>query len=237
MKNFLLLMLLTTSLNVAAKTLELNYDGFTVWLDCEKHGAEKFRYNAQHDTGSEKRSSKFFLDPNVPEECQQTSTKGYGEGYDRGHLVAANHLDYSKSAIRASNNMINVLPQTSAMNRGAWELTEEITECYRDIDELLVIGGVLWGENESDDNFVGSHGVQTPDAFWKVIIRGHGEDERAIAWIIPNSEEASKSALDSYLVSIDDLELETGEVIPVADYAKREKPEHSWLIPHGCDKG
>jgi len=26
-----------------------------------------------------------------------------------------------------------------------------ITECYRDIDELLVIGGVIWGDDATDD--------------------------------------------------------------------------------------
>ena len=35
------------------------------------------------------------------------------------------------------------------MNRGIWLLTKEIPECYRDIDELLIIGGVLWAITES----------------------------------------------------------------------------------------
>jgi endonuclease G, mitochondrial len=29
------------------------------------------------------------------------------------------------------------------MNRGAWLRTEEIVECYRNMDELLIIGGVI----------------------------------------------------------------------------------------------
>src|SRR5690606_35231289 len=103
----------------------------------------------------------FKLDSYVPKECQQTSAKGYGRGYDRGHQVPANHLDASAVAIEQSNYMTNILPQVSQMNRGAWKLTEEIVECYRDIDELLVIGGVIWGNNEKDDFFVQSHGVKT----------------------------------------------------------------------------
>ena len=219
------------------RILKLNYEGFTLWLDCNRRGALKFRYNAQRDTGSFKRNNRFFLDPNVPSECQQTSTKAYGNGYDRGHLVPANHLDYSESAIKAANTMTNILPQASNMNRGALELTEEIIECYRDIDELLVIGGVIWGNNPDDDYFLQSHGIKTPDAFWKVVIRGMGQDERVIAWVVPNSSEATKKKLDDYLVSIDNLEDETGEKIPVADYAKHDKPEVSWLIPYGCDRG
>jgi endonuclease G, mitochondrial len=221
----------------ANNLLQLDYDGFTVWLDCSKRGAVKFRYNAQRDGGNEKRHGNFFLDPQVPPECQQASAKAYGKNYDRGHLVPANHLDHSASAIKASNTMTNILPQAANMNRGAWLLTEEIVECYRDIDELLVIGGVIWGNNPADDFFVQSHGIQTPDAFWKVVVRGTGQDERAIAWVVPNSPEAAKRNLDSYLVSVDALERLTGENIPVADYAKLDKPKRSWMIPRGCDKG
>jgi endonuclease G len=132
--------------------------------------------------------------------------------------------------------MTNILPQAANMNRGAWLMTEEIIECYRDIDELLVIGGVIWGNNASDDYFVQSHGVKTPDAFWKVIVRGTGQNERAIAWIVPNSQDAKRGNLDSYLVTVDDIERATGDSIPVADYAKHDKPSSSWLIPSGCNK-
>jgi endonuclease G len=217
--------------------LRLDYEGFTVWLDCNRRGAVKFRYNAQRDTGNAKRAKSFYLDPNVPQECQQTSAKAYGKRYDRGHLVPANHLDHSKIAIKQSNTMTNILPQAANMNRGAWLLTEEIVECYRDIDELLVIGGVIWGDNPKDDYFVKSHGVKTPDAFWKVIVRGIGQDERAIAWIIPNSQEAKRGQLDRYLVTVDEIERVTGETIPAADYVKHDKPSSSWMIPRGCNKG
>ncbi|MFM8341760.1 MAG: DNA/RNA non-specific endonuclease [Methylomonas sp.] len=220
-----------------AKLLQLDYEGFTVWLDCSKRAPIKFRYTAQHDTGQFKRYPDFFFDPSVPAACQQKSTKAYGHGYDRGHQVPANHLDSSEKAIKQTNYMTNILPQTAQMNRGAWALTEEIIECYRDIDELLVIGGVIWGHNPEDDYFLDSHGVETPDAFWKVLIRGSGQDQRAIAWIVPNSTEATRKNLDRYRVTVDDIQRLTGENIPVADYVKHDKPSASWLVPRGCDKG
>jgi endonuclease G len=220
-----------------SQIMKLDYEGFTVWIDCEKRGAVKFQYNAQHDTGSFPRVEKFTLDPNVPSQCQQLTANAYGNKYDRGHLVPANHLDYSANAIKATNNMTNILPQAANMNRGAWLQTEEIIECYRDIDELLVIGGVIWGNNPVDDYFVQSHGVKTPDAFWKVIVRGTGQSEQAIAWIVPNSQDATRKNLDKYLVSVADIEKLTGEKIPVAQYAKDGKQSTSWVVPKGCNKG
>lgn len=222
---------------VSGNVLKLDYTGFTVWLDCSKRAPIKFQYVAQRDEGSFKRFDKFSIDPKVPAECQQYNAKTYGFKYDRGHQVPANHMDYSEVAIRQTNYMTNILPQAANMNRGAWLQTEKITECYRDIAELLVIGGVIWGNNEADDYFLQSHGVRTPDAFWKVIIRGTGQDERVIAWIVPNSQDATIKRLDQYLVSVDDLEKMTGEKIPVADYAKHDQLNASWQIPIGCNEG
>lgn len=220
-----------------SKLARLDYQGFSLWLDCARHGAVKFSYVAKRDTGNIKRINKFFLDPNLAADCQQTSYKGYGHDYDRGHLVPANHLDHSNTAIRQSNFMSNILPQAANMNRGAWLLTEEIIECYRDIEDLQVIGGVIWGNNTSDDYFVESHGIQTPDAFWKVIIRGMSQRQEAIAWIVPNSQAAKSNRLDDYLVSVDDIERLTRQKLPLTDRAKHDKPAHSWALPKGCDKG
>ncbi len=213
--------------------LKKDYDGFTLWLDCKERAAVKFRYTAHLDTGSEPRREKFAFDPELPRECQQTSTKAYGHNYDRGHQVPANHLDHSAVAIKQSNYISNILPQAAGMNRGAWLLTEEITECYRDLGDLLVLGGVIWGDNAADDFFVGSHGVRTPDAFWKVIIRGNDD---VIAWIVPNSQEARRENLDDYLVSVAEIERLTGEKFPVSDDVRTKKLRYSWMLPVGCNK-
>jgi endonuclease G len=130
--------------------------------------------------------------------------------------------------------MTNILPQASQMNRGAWKLTEEIVECYRDIDELLVLGGVIWGNNPADDYFVQSHGVKTPDAFWKVVVHGDG---RAIAWIVPNTKDAVGAKLDRYIVTVEGIEKRTGEKLPVTGDARIMKPRGSWVVPIGCNKG
>lgn len=220
----------------SGNVLQLDYPGYRLWLDCNRNAAFKFQYTAARDTGNYKRANRFYTDPSVPADCQQSSTRAYIKGYDRGHLVPANHLDYSNESLRMSNYMTNILPQFSTMNRGAWYQTEVTVECYRDIDELLVIGGVIWPSDDESHQMLMEHNVEVPKAFWKVIIRGIGQDERAIAWIIPNDPRATIKRLDQYLVSVDIIEKVTGEIIPVADYAKYDSPSSSWLIPYGCNK-
>ena len=69
-----------------------------------------------------------------------------------------------------------------------------------------------------------------------MIIRGTESNERAIAWIVPNSAEATRKKTDNYIVSIEEIERVTGEVIPVAGFTKYDK-SNPWVIPRGCNKG
>jgi endonuclease G len=222
------------SIHVSAETVQLEYDGFNILLDCDRRGAIQFDYTVTADTGSLPRRHSFSLDSDVEEACQQTSSKTYkqtGESYDRGHLVPANHLDHLPLGIHQSNFMTNVLPQARNMNRGAWLLTEEITECFRDQGDLRVIGGVIYGYDPHDDFFLESHGVATPDYYWKVLV---AEDD-AIAWIIPNRHQAKRRELDKYLISIRELEDVVGLELDVDNALKDIRPDQSWEKPAGCD--
>ena len=225
-----------------APTVQRDYQGFTVWLDCREHAAFKIRYNASHDSGDYPREDNFRLDPQVPYECQPSSTASFSTKtipnapvYHRGHLVAANHLDYSAEAIKESFYMTNILPMTQQLNLGAWARTEEITECYRDRDELLVLGGAVWGNTrklKANDYFVGSHNIRTPDWYWKVIIKGNGE---TIAWFLPNDTSALSSQLDKYLIKPAQLQAKAKITLPeVPKTWKWKKPKTSWPIPSDC---
>jgi|GEM_PF-146406 len=219
-----------------APNLKLDYPGFTIWLDCSRRGAIKFQYEVKSSAGDTPHSDSVFLDSDVPADCQQTSVNAYGMDYEKGHLVPVKHLGTSAEAIKAANVMINILPQAANMNKGAWSRTEEIAECYGDIDELQVTGGVIWGRDSADDHFAKSHGIETPDAFWKVIVKGKGQHQQAIAWIIPNSPEATWDRLDQYLVSVGEVELRTGQHIPVAGSGTDKRASQSWVIPSDCNK-
>ena len=61
--------------------------------------------------------------------------------------------------------------------------------------------------------------------------------DRAIAWIIPNTAEATRKRLDQYLASIADLEARTSETLPVDNWLKEDAPEVSWMMTVGCDRG
>lgn len=222
-----------------APLLRVDYPGFTLWVDCTARATVLFHYAAEADHGQMPRKKRFTRDPDVPDNCQQTSTRSYrdaGVPHDRGHLVPANHLDHLADGIQLSNRMTNILPQASGMNRGAWLRTEEIIECYRDIEPLEVWGGVLWGFDTNNDHFVESHGVRTPDYFWKVVVSKR-DRERHIAWIVPNHSDAKADRLDGYLAPVADIEMFAGVKLPLPEASKQDWPVASWPLPAGCDKG
>jgi endonuclease G, mitochondrial len=236
--------------NERSNTKVINYTNFTLYMDCSKKSAYMFEYKLSKDIANFKRKHSFFLDKNYSS-CQQHSTNTYkntfsDERYDRGHLVPANHMDNSELAIKESNYMTNITPQVANMNRGAWLLTEEITECYRDIADVQVIGGALWQERDTSNKkgawmylepkyyFVKTHGIITPTHFWKVLIQGN----KATAWIIPNSSEATKKMLDKYVVSKTTLteQLQQAKITIKYNLDGLSFTNSSWHIPKGCDK-
>ncbi len=183
----------------------LNYDGFHLVVDCDLRSAVLFTYTIGPDTGTLDRGTSFNIDPDFPPECQQISNNSYSnesEPSDRGHMVPANHLDHLQTGIYQSNYMTNVLPQAKKMNRGAWLRTEKIIECFREKSLLHVYGGLIYGPSRNRDFFTESHGIKTARAFWKVVI----SDTDHIAWIIPNTSNATHSELNNYLVSINKID-------------------------------
>lgn len=217
------------------------YDGFTVWLDCQRHGAAAFFYELDKDEGHMDRASKSFkIDISVPQTCQPSSIESYVTDtvdpatgkWDRGHLVPANHMDNSLSAMTDTFFVTNVLPQNLKFNRsgGAWFQTEKISECYRDISPLSIWGGMIWGEDTGNDFFVTTHGVATADFWWKLIYRHDTKD--FIAWIFPNDKTAKAKDMNKFVATIREIKTraefvpDLGELEQFPDY----KTGKAWAV-------
>lgn len=237
----ILLFALYTSAAQAADIVTLAKGGFTLTYDCDNRVATRYEYVLTSDTGSAARPSSYYLDPDLPIGCNgQFTTSSYASvvtGWDRGHLVTSNHMDYSATYIKRANYMSNVLPQVATFNQGIWVKSENIAECYRDLATVHVYGGVVFNDT-SNDYFTSSHGVRTPDWWWKTIVTTDTNTgaTKAISWYIPNS--GSLGTLDSYIVSILELETLVGADdidISATPAVKAMKPSTTWALPSGCD--
>ena len=226
-------------ISVLTNQLSLDYGGFKLLYDCDLKSAIRFEYKLDQDTGNFSRPTTFNFDPNLSKNCgQQLTTNSYASvvsGWDRGHLVASNHMDYDAAYLLSANYMTNIVPQLSSFNQGLWKETENITECYRDIAPIQVIGGVIYSDS-SNDFFVSSHGIKSPDFFWKTLISTDSNNQiETISWLFPN--QSAIANLNSDIVSIEELERRVGSDLIALDLGsaiKMQKASKSWELPKNC---
>lgn len=244
------------------RVVERNFAGpFTTWVDCGRRGPVRFEYIARDDCGCENRVHSFYVDTQVPRSCQATTASSMGPAYDRGHMVAANHFDFDKLAIKETNFISNILPQHLGVNRGAWLLSEEVIECLREREPLRVVGGAVWpasAEEPEDTLLAASHGIPLlPRAFWKVVRAStlYPEDNGLMAWWMPNSALGGRRNIDRFVVSIAELEARLAAHQTVSDKStdgqfhgvaevfegltdaeRSHRPARSWPVPKGCNK-
>ncbi|MBD1389422.1 DNA/RNA non-specific endonuclease [Neiella sp. HB171785] len=216
----------------------LDFGSFEVGYNCEHRGAEFVHFRAEPDAGDEPRYRPFHHEIRLPERCRQLSTKSYkrpasaAPKYDRGHLAEQNIVDHNKELMRERNTMANIVPQNSLLNRrGLWRHLEKITECYREEGSITVYSGVIWGTDTSNDHFIESHGVTTPDFLWKVLVRKGGQTQ---AWLMPNDDRPVARHADLYRVSVLDIEKKSGWIFPLSPNQKLQSQASSWSIPKGC---
>ncbi|CCQ09832.1 endonuclease precursor [Pseudoalteromonas luteoviolacea B = ATCC 29581] len=240
MKKIFCLFVLVFSAVLQADTKSLvyiNYDSWQIWYNCEKRGYEYFHYTTVKDEGNLSRFSPFHQEDSLPENCRQFSTSPYrtdedNPKFDRGHGVHQNIWDHSKELMERSNSMANIVPQASYLNRyGVWRKTEELTECYRDLGKVEVWGGVIWGDNTSNDYFLKSHGVVTPDFLWKVIILPNKE---TYAWLMPNDDTPKAQLINDYLISPKELSQKVKLDFKLSEKELNEVDISSPKRPKGC---
>lgn len=143
-------------------------------------------------------------------------------GYDKGHLAPSADFAWSREANYSTFTTANATPQSPGLNRQAWEALEvEVRKWACGEGEVEVMTGPILEKNLPDFN---GHPMPIPRRFFKVII--HKEPPtKAIAFIM-NQDEVSKQAYKSDVVTVSEVEKETGlQLVP-------DNPTHPTLKTH-----
>lgn len=184
----------------------LRYDGFTVYFNKKWHVPncavyELTRHEAQ---GSLARTGSFVADSAVAG-CARPWDYTLS-GYERGHIVPAGDMRWSRRAMQASFVMTNVCPQAKALNQGGWSKLEDKVRSWavRDSALIVVAGPVLTPGMAT----IGSRHVAVPKRFFKVVLAPYARPMRAIGFIYPNAK--ASGPLRRYAVSVDRVEQVTG---------------------------
>ena len=132
-------------------------------------------------------------------------------GYDRGHLCPAQDMAFDAEAMSETFFMSNMSPQVPDFNRGIWKMLEARVRKYAKHEKHLyvVTGPILPRKGRKAKNSIGrTNTVTVPEAYYKVLLVYTNKKAKGIAYILPNA--ASNELLDSYAVSIDEVERQTG---------------------------
>ena len=102
--------------------------------------------------------------------------------------------------------MSNMSPQKPGFNRGIWKKLEgSVRNWAVDNGEIYIVTGpILTGSYPT----IGYNKVSVPSYYYKVILDYREPDIKGIGFILPN--EKSSSSLQSFAVTIDEVERRTG---------------------------
>ncbi|MGM9868843.1 MAG: DNA/RNA non-specific endonuclease [Sodaliphilus sp.] len=186
----------------------LHFRAFTVHFNSARHLPNYvcYRLTHRHTTDSEQRRRLAFFSCEGVKGCP-TLADYQQSGYDRGHMAPAADFLHDSIALAQTYALVNICPQTNALNSGAWRQLEEKVREWVQRDSLLIV----WAGPIFD-----SHGatigqttkMQVPSHYFKVVLAPCGKPASAIAFILPNDE--PKASLAQYAVSVQEVERRTG---------------------------
>lgn len=181
----------------------LENPGFTVGYSVDRGAPLWVVYRARHVARATVHGRPSFVaDPRVPG-APGPDAPVFGRGHDRGHM-APNYLIanlYGRDAQRASFRMTNIAPQRPRLNQLVWQRLEEIEadRLARRRDGLWVTVGPIYGDP----------GERLPTAFYRIWTDTTPAGPRALALRVPQDVRGDER-LDSFVVSVDRIEAETG---------------------------
>lgn len=151
------------------------------------------------------RTDRFLEDPNV-KTGSATDADYKASGFDRGHLVPAGDMAFSEESMSASFYYSNMSPQVPAFNRGIWKKLETLVRYWAfTYDSMYVVSGPLFKDSVT---YIGPNKVGVPAAYFKSVFVKTAGRTQMIGFIIPN--EASDKDLMHYMVSVDEIENQSG---------------------------
>jgi endonuclease G len=186
----------------------VEYKGFVLKYNEQHEQADWVAYEltAEETSGSYERTNNFRADPNITTGSASLEDYKYS-GYDRGHLIPAGDVQWSKEAMSSSFYFSNISPQDPGFNRGDWRLLEEKVRAWAKANKSVhVVTGPALKQGVVDT--IGQNKVTVPRYYYKVILDDQEPELKGIGFIMPNK--TLLGSIQDYAVTIDSVEVFTG---------------------------
>ena len=167
--------------------------------------------------GSGSRSNAWGFDPLLPANIQPDITSGsYGGGWTRGHQIPSADRLASYAANASTFVPTNMTPQNYDFNCGIWANLENAVRSYASqSDTLYVVTGCLFENSTSYSGSNTGFAVKIPTHYYKALLyRGSSSYATngfmACAFLMPHDSSIANYDYKSYIMTIDELEQQTG---------------------------
>ena len=198
-----------------------------------------FRFDGNTRAQSVGRSDEPFMDDPSLSSTLHIGYKGFGPGYDRGHLCASADRLYDRTANEQTFYMSNMSPQLSSFNQGYWvTLESQVQKLGRSktfSDTLYVVKGGTIKEGQIKSYITRKNGnkVAVPKYYYMALLKVKNGVYHSIAFWMEHKEygysyknKAPLSEIMSHAVSVNELEQLTGiDFFPNLPDATEEKVE------------
>lgn len=220
------------------KNAKLSDDGndmfvnFCIEWDCNKKAQRwtAYRWDINNTVDNNiGRTEAWAEDTDIPSDYRSTFSNHTNNGYDRGHMLASEDRQCSASANAQTFLLSNMQPQLRKfhgsvnnvsyvwlnLERRLQNMYKAWTKAYNSGDTIYVVKG---GTIADDQILETKKGIPVPKYFFVALLYKKAnvnigyKGYRAIGYWIEHTEgnTASGTALNSYCVSIDNLEQKTG---------------------------
>lgn len=153
------------------------------------------------------RRSNFIPNPLLPEGTAN-NVEFNNSGYDRGHLVPAEDMNFSETAMAETFYVTNISPQDPDFNRGIWKkLENNVRKWATENKKIIVVTGPIL-RKRLDNKYTIGEGIEIPRGFYKIILDYSDPERKAIAFLLPN--EKSDKPLSSFACTVRKVEDLTG---------------------------
>lgn len=203
-----------------AKAFDFGWPAYTTSQAVIERPYYTLRYNEEHEQAiwvsyalwadslrqqTYERKNNFRKDPRVRTGSAELSDYK-GSGYERGHLAPAGDFSYDEFALSQSFYLSNMSPQDPSFNKGVWKrLEDKVRDWAMENDKVYVVTGPVLNKSFKT---IGSNKVSVPEYYYKIVLDIQKPGIKAIAFLMKN--EKSSASLESFVVSIDQIERLTG---------------------------
>lgn len=166
--------------------------------------------------GSGGRSNAWGYDALLPSSIQPDVTKTYGGGWTRGHQLPSADRVKTNAANASTFVSTNMTPQDYDFNSGIWvDLENRVRDYAAKSDTLFVVTGALFDDSSRYSGSNTGFRVKIPTHYFKALLyKGSStyatNGYMAAGYILPHSSSIADGNYLDYIMSIDELEQQTG---------------------------